>query len=57
MSKIINNVLPAGKQFMPEIHLRQLGFSYSDCGPFIKTKKRIQKLEKEEIQNIFIKTN
>ena len=57
MSKIINNVLPAGKQFMPEMHLRQLGFSYSDCGPFIKTKKRIQKLEKEEIQNIFIKTN
>ena len=28
---------------MPEIHLRQPEFTYSACGPFTKTKERIQK--------------
>ena len=27
---------------MPEIHLKQTGFTYSACGPFTKNKKRIQ---------------
>ena len=28
---------------MPEMHLRQPGFTYSACGPFTKNKKRIEK--------------
>ena len=28
---------------MPEIHLRQPGFTYSACGPFTKNKERIEK--------------
>ena len=28
---------------MSEIHLRQPGFTYSDCGTFTKNKERIQK--------------
>ena len=28
---------------MPEMHLRQSGFTYSAYGPFTKNKKRIQK--------------
>ena len=28
---------------MPEIHLKQPGFTYSACGPFTKNKERIQK--------------
>ena len=28
---------------MPEMHLRQPGFTYSTCGPFTKNKERIQK--------------
>ena len=28
---------------MPEIHLRQPGFTYSACGPFTENKERIQK--------------
>ena len=28
---------------MPEMHLRQPGFTYSACGPFTKNKTRIQK--------------
>ena len=30
---------------MPEINLRQLGFTYSSCGPFTKNTKRIQKFK------------
>ena len=28
---------------MPEMHLKQLGFTYSACGPFTKNKERIKK--------------
>ena len=30
---------------MPEMHLRQPGFTYSACGPFTKSKERIQKIK------------
>ena len=40
---------------MPEMHLRQPGFTYSACGPFSKKKERKKKTQK--IQDIFIKTN
>ena len=30
---------------MPEMHLRQPGFTYSACGPFTKHKERIKKFE------------
>ena len=36
------NVL-AGDKFMPEMHLKQPGFTYSACGPFSKSKEPIQK--------------
>ena len=29
---------------MPEMHLKQPGFTYSACGPFTKNKERIEKL-------------
>ena len=31
--------------FMPEIHLKQPGFTYSACGPFTKNKESIQKFK------------
>ena len=31
---------------MPEMHLRQPGFTYSACGPFTKNKERIEKFIK-----------
>ena len=43
MNEIVNKLLLAGDKFMPEIHLKQLGFTYSACGPFTKNKKRIEK--------------
>ena len=42
---------------MTEKHLRQSGFTYSDCGPFTKNKERIKNVRKQEIQDIFIKMN
>ena len=43
MNEIINNFLLAGDKFMPEMHLKQPGFTYSASGPFTKNKKRIEK--------------
>ena len=30
---------------MPEMHLKQSGFTYSACGPFTKKQKKIQKFK------------
>ena len=42
-ARIINKFLLTGDKFMPEMHLRQPGFTYSACGPFTKHKERIKK--------------
>ena len=42
---------------MPEMYLRQPGFTYSTYGLFTKNKERFKNLKKQEIHNIFIKTN
>ena len=57
MKEVANKILLAGGKFLPEIHLRQSGFTYSVCGPFTKNKERNKNSEKQEIHNIFIKTN
>ena len=46
MNEIINKFLLVGDKFMPEMHLRQPGFTYSACGPFTKNKERIEKFMK-----------
>ena len=43
MNKVVNKFLLAGEMFMPELHLRQPGFSLTACGPFTKRGERIQK--------------
>ena len=45
MNVIINNLLLAGDKFMPEMNLRQPGFTYSACGPFTKNKERMKKFK------------
>ena len=45
MNEIVNKFLLAGDKFMPEMHLKQPGFTYSACGPFTKNKERIQKFK------------
>ena len=43
MNEIINKVLLVGDRFMPEMHLKQPGFTYSASSPFTKNKERIEK--------------
>ena len=43
MNQIVNTFLLAADKFMPEMHLRQPGFTYSACEPFTIDKQRIQK--------------
>ena len=40
---------------MPEMHLKQPGFTYSACGPFTKNKERIQKFKETEDTNYIYK--
>ena len=43
MNEIINTFLLAKDKLMPEMHLRQSGFTDSAYGPFTKNKERIRK--------------
>ena len=43
MNEIINKFLLVGDKVIPEMHLRQPGFTYSACGPFTQNKERIEK--------------
>ena len=45
MNEIANKFLLAGDKFMPEMHLRQPGFTCSAGGPFTKNKGRIKKFK------------
>ena len=45
MNEIVSKFLLDGDKFMPEMHLKQSGFTYSTCGPFTKNKERIQKFK------------
>ena len=38
MNEIVNKFLLAVDKLMPEMHLKQLGFTYSACGPFTRNK-------------------
>ena len=53
MNEIVNKFLLADDKFMPEMHLKQLGFTYSACGPFTKNKERIENLCRQEIETLF----
>ena len=54
MNGIVNKFLLAGDKFMPEMHIKQPGFTHNTCGPFTKNKDRIQKSkEREETSYIY----
>ena len=43
MNEIVNKFLLVGDKFIPEMHLKQPGFTYSACGPFTRNKRRTEK--------------
>ena len=48
MNETVNKFLLAGDTFMPEMDLKQPGFTYSACAPFTKNKEKIQKFKETE---------
>ena len=56
MNEIVNKFLLVGDKFMPEMHLKQPGFTYSACGPFTKNKERIEKFMQTGNTNFIYKS-
>ena len=57
MNDIINKFLLVVDKFIPEMHLRQPGFTCSACRPITKIRKEYKSLNKLEIQDIFTEMN
>ena len=55
MNKIVNKFLLAADKSVPEIHLKQPGFTYSACGPFTKKQKKNTKIKKTGDTNYIYK--
>ena len=51
----VNKFLLAGDKIMPDMHLKQPGFTYSTWGPFTKNKERIQKFKETGDTNYIYK--
>ena len=43
MNEVVNKFLLVGDKLMPEMHVKQPGFTYSACGEFTRNKERIEK--------------
>ena len=57
MNEIVNMFLLVGNKFMPEMHLKQTGFTYSACGPFTKNEERIEKFMQTGNTNFIYQVN
>ena len=57
MNNIITKFSLAGDKFMPEMHLRQPGFTYSVCGPFKNPNKNTNISKKQKTCDISLRKN
>ena len=57
INNIVNKSLLAGNKFIPEMHLKQPGFTYRACRPFTKNKERIEKFVETGNTNYIYKNN
>ena len=55
MNEIVSKFLLVGDKFIPEMHLRQPGFTYSAYGSFTKNKERIQRFKETEVVSYIYK--
>ena len=55
MNEIVNKFLLVADKFMPEMDLKQPGFTYSACAPFAINKKRIEKFMQTGDTNFIFK--
>ena len=54
MNNIINQFLLAGYKFMPEMHLRQPGFTHRACGPFTKKQNKNTKNQSKRRLQVYL---
>ena len=54
MNHIINNILLFGSKLIPEMHFRQLEFTYSAHRTFIAKKNAYKNLNRQVMKDIFI---
>ena len=45
----MNNFLLVGDKFIPEMNLKQPGFTYSACGSF--TKNKVERIQEKQRKN------
>ena len=57
MKEIVKTFLLVGDKFMPEMYLKQPGFTQSACNPFTKNKKRLEKFMKTGNTDFIYKKN
>ena len=57
MNEIVNKFFLARNKFMPEMHLKQPGFTYSARGQFTRNNERIQKFMETGNTNYFYKND
>ena len=57
MNEIVNKLLLAGDKFLPEMHLKQQGFTCIACVPFTKNKERIKNFKETGDSRCIIKMN
>ena len=48
MNEIVNKLLLVGDKLLPEMYLKQPGFTYSACGSFTKNKEKRRKIKKQK---------
>ena len=51
MNKIVREFILAADKFVQEMHLKQPGFSCSDCGSLLKTKKELKNLSTQKYRS------
>ena len=56
MNEIVNKFLLVRDKLMPELNLKQPGFTYSACGPFTKNNERIEKFMRTGNTNFIYKS-
>ena len=56
MKEIVNTFLLAGDKFMPELHLKQDGLTYSACSPITRNNS-LKGLNRLEIRILFTEMN
>ena len=54
MNEIVSKFFLPGEKFMPEMHLKQPGFTYIACGPFTKNKERVQKIQRNRRYKLYL---